>query len=244
MRLLELDLDVYQGPFDLLFTLILKEEVDVCEVPLVEVILAYVEDLAGTSQADWESLTEFLVLITSLLELKSRLLLPRNVLELEEIDPDTARDLLLQRLLTYRMHKGVAAHLHERLVDQRGRLARPASRPRRRPRPPLEKVAGTMDPTSLREAISRLLEARREPDSSHVTVSRVDLPRQIARIRHLLNERGRLSFEEVFGAEDPMIQAVSLFAVLELYSHGLIHCVQRQAFGDIVLRLKEVRKIA
>lgn len=244
VRLLDLDLDVYQGPFDLLFTLILKEEVDIYEVPLVEVILAYVEELAGTDDADWESLSEFLVLITSLLELKSRLLLPQNVPTDEDVDPETTRDELLERLVTYRQYKGAAASLRERLTDQRGRLVRRPSRLRRQVPAPADEVAGSMDPAALAAALLRLLEARREPDASHVAVPRVDLPRQIARIRHLLNQNNRFSFEEVFGREEPLVQAVTLFALLELFSHGMVHVAQRRTFGDIVVRRKEVRKIA
>ena len=88
VRALELDLDVYQGPFDLLFTLILKEEVDIYEVSLVEIILAYLEAVVEGDQVDWENLSEFLVLISALLEIKSRLLLPGAVgADLPEMDP-------------------------------------------------------------------------------------------------------------------------------------------------------------
>ena len=90
MQELELDLDVYQGPFDLLFTLILREEVDIFEVPLLQVILAYLEDAAVSQPAfDWEGLSEFLVLISSLLELKSRFLLPGQEVGEEALDPRT-----------------------------------------------------------------------------------------------------------------------------------------------------------
>src|SRR2546423_3129550 len=95
---LDLDLEVFQGPFDLLLTLVLKEEVDLLEVDLAEVVLAYVEHLESAGELDLEAATEFLVLIAALLELKSRLILPR---EDEEIDLDRveAADELLARML-------------------------------------------------------------------------------------------------------------------------------------------------
>jgi segregation and condensation protein A len=83
---LDLDLEVFQGPFDLLLTLVLKEEVDLLEVDLAEIVLAYVEYLEGAGELDLEAATEFLVLIAALLELKSRMILPRE--EDEEIDLD------------------------------------------------------------------------------------------------------------------------------------------------------------
>ena len=75
---LDLDLEVFQGPFDLLLTLVLREEVDLLEVDLAEIVLAYVEHLDRTGELDLEATTEFVLLIASLLELKSRLMLPRE----------------------------------------------------------------------------------------------------------------------------------------------------------------------
>ena len=73
---LDLDLDVFAGPFDLLLTLILREEIDLMEVELAEIVLAYVDHLEARGELDLEVATEFLVLIAALLELKSRLMLP------------------------------------------------------------------------------------------------------------------------------------------------------------------------
>src|ERR1044072_8194784 len=74
---LELDLEVFSGPFDLLLTLVLREEVALLEVQLADVVLAYLDHLEGRGELDLEVATEFLVLIAALLELKSRLMLPR-----------------------------------------------------------------------------------------------------------------------------------------------------------------------
>ena len=244
MRLLDLDLDVYQGPFDLLFTLILKEEVDVCEVPLVEVILAYVEALAGGDEVDWDGLSEFLVLISSLLEIKSRILVPGIPVGIEELSPEEARDQLLARLIRYRQFKAAAADLDERLKSQRGRLIRSSSRGRERVLAAEEDLAGAFAPGLLSAALERLLSSRAEPDMSHVAVARVDVSRQIAAIRSRLRKEGRFSFDEVFGREDPMIQAVTIFALLELLSRGDITASQRRPFADIVVSAREARKIA
>ena len=80
---LELDLDVFAGPFDLLLSLILREELDLLEVELAEIVLAYLDHLEERDELDLESATEFLVLIAALLELKSRLMLPGEEIEHE-----------------------------------------------------------------------------------------------------------------------------------------------------------------
>src|SRR6201982_3590784 len=108
MRLveLELDLDVFAGPFDLLLTLILREEVDLLEVDLADIVVSYIDHLERTGELDLDAATEFLVLIASLLELKSRLLLPGEEEELIELDPGEAAEELLARPLGPPPHRG------------------------------------------------------------------------------------------------------------------------------------------
>jgi segregation and condensation protein A len=84
---LDLELDVFAGPFDLLLAVVLREEISLLEVELSDVVLAYIEHLEREDELDLEVATEFLVLIASLLELKSRLLLP-GAEELAEMGPE------------------------------------------------------------------------------------------------------------------------------------------------------------
>src|SRR5881275_2678844 len=109
---MDLDLEVFQGPFDLLLTLILREEVDLLEVDLAEVVLAYVDHLERSGELDLEATTEFLVLIAALLELKSRLMLPREGEEDLPFEPQEAAEELLARMLEYRRYKSAAEWLH------------------------------------------------------------------------------------------------------------------------------------
>src|SRR3954452_11326620 len=98
MQYLELDLEVFTGPFDLLLTLVLKEEVDLLEVELAEVVLTYLDFLEARGELDLEAAPEFLVLIAALLELKSRLMLPREEEELLDVEPSAAAAEVLGRL--------------------------------------------------------------------------------------------------------------------------------------------------
>ena len=108
MRLvdLELDLDVFAGPFDLLLTLILREEIDLLEVDLAEIVIAYIDHLEQRGELDLEAATEFLVLIAALLELKSRLLLPGEEQEIIELDPGEAAEELLASACSTRTATG------------------------------------------------------------------------------------------------------------------------------------------
>src|ERR671938_1587642 len=112
---LELDLDVFAGPFDLLLALVLREELDLLEVELAEIVLAYLDRIEARNELDLEAATEFLVLIAALLELKSRLMLPgEEVEELDELAPGEAAEELVERLLRYARFRGAAGWLGER----------------------------------------------------------------------------------------------------------------------------------
>jgi len=112
-----LDLDVFEGPFDLLITLVLNEEVDLLEVHLADVVLAYIERLEARGELDLEAATEFLILIAALLELKSRLMLPGEETEGLQLEPQEAVEELLARLLEYRRFRGIGDWLHQRLAE-------------------------------------------------------------------------------------------------------------------------------
>src|SRR5690348_16800694 len=124
VRELELDLDAFEGPFDLLLTLVLREELDLAEIDVAGIVVAFVERLAERDQLDLEACGEFLVLVASLLELKARALFPAEEAELAELDPEEAAEELARRLAEYRRMKGAATWLAERLDETRDRFFR------------------------------------------------------------------------------------------------------------------------
>jgi len=228
---LELDLDTFSGPFDLLLTLVLREEISLMDVELGEVVIAYVEHLDAKGELDLESATEFLVLIAALLELKSRLLLPQEE-EHGELGPEEAADELLARMLEYRRYRDAAAHLVEAFEDERPHLYRSAPLPAPLRRVSLEAATVAYDPELLGEAIGGLLRTPPEPDVSHLRPT-VSLDRRLKVLRKLLGKRKRISFDEAFGSEDRLTQAVTLFALLEMYRRGEASWEQPEVLGPI-----------
>lgn len=246
MRSPELDLEVYQGPFDLLLSLIMREEVDLLEVPLVEVITAYLEDMESAGViAYWDDITEFLLLMSLLVELKSRLLLPGLEAEFEEeLTPEEAREQLLARLFVYSQFKAAAARLRDLGEVAARSLTRAPLGEAKIKLPPLSEVSGTGDVWDLRDSLQRVIAKKGEPDTSHIVQAKVEVRRQIGLIRGLLAENPRFSFNEVFGSEEPLVQALSVFALLDLLSRGEVRVRQTVTFGDIVVRRPEMKKTA
>jgi segregation and condensation protein A len=227
------ELDVFEGPFDLLITLILNEEVDLLEVHLAEIVLAYIERLETRGELDLEAATEFLVLIAALLELKSRLMLPSEEMEGLDIEPHEAVEELLARLLEYKRYRGAADALRERLEAEHGYRYRSAPLPPELRRVTLDAARSVYEPARLAEAIGGLLRTPPAVDTSHLNRVTVSLERRLQHLRELLSSRRRFSFEDAIAGEDRMTQAVTLFALLELYKSGELVWAQAEPFGPI-----------
>ena len=189
---LELDLDVFAGPFDLLLTLILREEIDLLEVDLAEVVIAYIDHLESRGELELEAATEFLVLIAALLELKSRLLLPgEDMQELIELDPGEAAEELLARLLDAHRYRAASAELRELPQAQEGHRFRSAPLPPSLRRASMTEATAVYDPATLAAALGGLLEIPEPVNVSHMVGSRVTVAERLAHLRALLR-RGEL----------------------------------------------------
>ncbi|HTD09418.1 MAG TPA: segregation/condensation protein A [Solirubrobacteraceae bacterium] len=232
---LELDLDVFSGPFDLLLTLVLREEVDLLELQLAEVVLAYLDHLDQRGELDLETATEFIVLVAALLELKSRLMLSSDEQELLDIEPEQAAEELLARMLDARRYRSAATHLGELLAGEHGVRFRMAPPPPSLRRTIVPAEDGSQDPLVLAEAIGRLLTMPPTISLRHVSTTRVSVTERLAHLRTLLR-RGSFNFDDAVRGADRMTVAVTLFALLELYKRGEVDWEQHESFGEIAVR--------
>jgi segregation and condensation protein A len=228
---LDLDLDVFQGPFDLLLAVLLREEISIAEVALGEIVISYVDHLGEAGELDLETVTEFLVLIAALCELKSRLLLPGGEGE-GDLGPEEAADELLARMLEYRRYSEAARMLSERLEREGGVMYRSAPLPAELRRAAVKAATKAYEPDRLGVALGDLLSVPPPPDTRHIR-STVSLQRRLGVLRDLLVKRKTLDFDEAFGGEDRFTQAVTLFALLELYRRGEATWTQKETFGRI-----------
>jgi segregation and condensation protein A len=229
---LDLDLDVFAGPFDLLLTLVLREEVDLLEVDLADVVVTYVDWLEARGELDLELATEFLVLIAALLELKSRLMLPGEEQELLDLEPGEAAEELLARLLEAHRYRGAAEHLRELLERESGHRFRSAPLPPQLRRSSLDEAGAVYEPATLGRALGGLLRMPAEISLAHVTIQRVTVIERLRHLRSLLS-RGRFSFDEAVARADRVTVAVTIWALLELYKRGEATWEQDEPFADI-----------
>jgi len=236
---LELDLDVFAGPFDLLLSLVLREELDLLEVELAEVVIAYLDHLESTEQLDLEAATEFLVLIAALLELKSRLMLPgEEIEELDELAPAEAAEELVERMLQYARFRAAGGWLAAGHAHGQSFLARVAPLPGELRRVPVAAAEAAYDPNVLGAAIGSLLRTPAPIDVSHMPAPRVSVGERLALLRSLLR-RGRFSFEDALVGADRVTVCVTVFALLELYKRGEAAWEQDEPFGAVTVVASE-----
>ena len=233
---LELDLEVFAGPFDLLLTLVLKEEIDLLEVDLADVVLTYLDFLEARGDLDLEVATEFLVLIAALLELKSRLMLPREEDEEFDLAPGEAAEELLARMLEARRYRRAAAELERRLAEENAFRYRSAPLPAHLRRHSLDHAPeGVYEPAVLGMAIGSMLRHPPQVDLSHLRNPRVSVADRLAHLRGLLRRGSAFSFDEAVVRADRQTVAVTLFALLELYKQGEATWTQAEPFGEILV---------
>jgi segregation and condensation protein A len=213
--------------------------VDLLEVDLADVVLAYVDHLERSGALDLEAATEFLVLIAALLELKSRLMLPSEQEEGLDLEPAEAADELLARMLEYRRYRAAAEHLKERLLTEHGFRYRSAPLPPELRRVAVDAAAKSYEPIELGEALGGLLRVPPPLDLRHVGRPMVSIDERLAHLRDLLFRRGRFDFDEAVRGGDRLTEAVTLFALLELYKAGEAAWEQDEPFGPITVRVGE-----
>jgi segregation and condensation protein A len=239
VRELELDLDAFEGPFDLLLTLLLKEELEPADIDMAAIVVAFVERLAEREELDLEACGEFLVLIAGLLELKARALFPDEEAELAELEPEEAAEELARRLAEYRRMKEAAAWLSERLAGERDRFFRIGPAPLA-PRP--ERRLAQQDPEQLAAALRLLAAPPPEVSLSHMALRFPPVSQFLERFRAVLRRRRLFDFDAEVAGLPRVDQAVAFLALLELRKAGEIALDQAAPFAPIRVSRRDTER--
>ncbi len=230
---------VYEGPFDLLLHLILRDEVDLYDVPLGDIVDAYLAELDHMRELDLEVATEFLLIAATLVELKSRRLLPddSDVGLDEELALWEERDLLLARLLECKTFKDAARALEALAVEAGRSYPRTAGLEERFVGLVPDLLEG-VTPTDLHQAATRALTPRPRPaiDLFHVTPAKITVSETVASLVEELPHSGRTTLRDLTSSAVERMEVVVYFlALLELYKQGLVELTQLSTFGTLTV---------
>jgi segregation and condensation protein A len=229
VRELDLDLEAFEGPFDLLLALVLREELPLAEVDVAGIVVAFIERLGERDELDLEACGEFLVLVAALLELKARGLFDDEA-DLAELEPEEAAEELARRLEEYRRIKEAAAWLAERLAGERNRFFRLGPAPLA---PRAERRLAPQDPALLAAALRAVAAEPPEVSLSHLELRFPPVTQFVARFRALLGRRSRFDFDTEVAGLSRVEQAVAFLALLELRRAGEISLEQARPFAPI-----------
>ena len=230
---------VYEGPFDLLLHLILREEVDIHEISLSTIVDAYLAELLKMQELDLEVATEFLLIAATLIELKTRRLLPgREAVDLdEELALWEERDLLLARLLECKTFKDVAKILAT-FVDDADRVYGRAVGPDERFSDVAPDLLEGLTIEKLERGFISAITPRKRDELSlyHISPIRFTVAEAVEELMEDIARVGSTSFRALTtGLVERLEIVVRFLAILEMYKQGFIELDQVDRFGDITV---------
>ncbi len=239
-------LQEFEGPLDLLLHLIDKNKVSIFDIPIVEITNQYMEYIQAMETADMGVMSEFLVMAATLLDIKSRMLLPPE--KDEEGEPQDPRRELVERLLEHKLYK----YMSYELRDRQGDAAKAAYRQPDMPpevlkyREPVDVQALLADVTLARlnaifQDVMKRREERLDPVRSQFgTMEKVDLDETIAHVESYITEHKKCSFKSLLRNRKSKMQVIITFlTILEMMKTGKIEIEQDDIFADILITAKQ-----
>lgn len=244
---LTVKLQVFEGPLDLLLYLLDKNKVNIYDIPIVEITAQYMEYIAEMKRQDLDVLSEFLVMAATLIDIKSKMLLPRDPDdEEEETDP---RAELVQQLLEYKMYKCMAYELKDRQVDAQRVMFKKPTIP--------EEVLDYQEPLNVEELVSDVTLAklneifksimRKQQDKidplrskfGKIEKEEVSLEEKTEYLENYATTHKHFSFRSLLEAQSSKVEVIVTFlAILELMKTGKILISQEHIFDDIQIDSK------
>jgi segregation and condensation protein A len=226
------ELELFRGPLDLLLYLVRKHELDICDLPIALITDQYIAHLEVLEQLDVNDVGDFLEVASTLVEMKSQLVLPRGGEETETFDDP--RDQLVERLLDYKKYKDAASMLDERSRDWQQHYPRLACDLGPRVVDPVEQPIREVELWDLVSAMGRILRDSQATTPTAIVYDDTPIHVHMQRIHAKLVHEGRVAFSAMFEPGMHKSAIVGIFlAVLELARHHGVRTEQRELHGEI-----------
>ena len=233
----KVELDVFEGPLDLLLYLIKRDEVDIYNIPIETITSQYMEYLDMMKMLDLNIAGEFLVMAATLMMIKSRMLLPvEERAEDDEDDEDDPRWELVRQLVEYKKFKDAAGKLHHLEAYQEDVFSLGKENVVFEP-DPAGAVVEDVSLFDLLAAFNQVLKRAKPEEFGEIASDRFTVGDQIDHLLRRLERKAQIRFSELFGEEVHRFEVICAFlAMLELLRLNQIHVSQEGAFGDIVIK--------
>ena len=229
---LKVQLELFEGPMDLLLYLIKKNHIDIQDIPIAKVLGQYLEYIELMRLCDINVAAEYLVIAATLIQIKARLLIPQNEDAIEAGDEEDPRDELVRRLMEYQKFKEVADFLKEKEASMSKQVVRPDTIKDYRPE-------GISFEANMFDLISAFQEALKNVPKEvffEVLKDEYTVEEKVEYIAEIVREQDKISLAELFARAKTKMELITTFlAVLELMKMNLVSAMQDELFGDITL---------
>ena len=235
MTAYRVELDFFKGPLDLLLYLVRHNELDVCNLAMGPLTRQFQDFIEVLQFLDLDMAGDFIVMASTLTEIKSRLILPEPDVEQEqEINDEDPRSDLIRQLLEYRKYRQAASVLEEHASEWQERYPRLSNDRPRVGHEPASDLIKEVELWDLVSALARVLEKKIIDDESSIRADDTPISVYVERIGTLVRETKRVAFTTLFDDIHQRSQVIGIFlAILELLRHHAFRAEQQDAFGEI-----------
>lgn len=232
-------IDNFDGPLDLLLHLIKEQDIDIYGIKIEDITKQYLDYIKHMKELNLEIASEYLVMASELIEMKSKMLLPKKREKEEDDYEEDPRELLIERLLAYKRYKEVTSEFKDLELTRKMIFTREPDNLNRYAKE--EESIEELGVADLIDAFNNLLKRKEldRPIATKITKKELSVADKVNKIKNILRNKKRINFEEIFEVSTKEEVIISFLSVLEMVKKDEILLTQDGNFKNIVISLKE-----
>lgn len=232
-------IDQFEGPLDLLLHLIKEDNIDIYDIKIEEVTKQYLDYIKAMKDLNLSIASEYLVMASELIEMKSKMLLPKKQTEEDDEYEEDPREVLIERLLAYKQYKEITSDFKDLELTRKLVFTKePANLSYYAKEEGNKEGLGVAD---LIEAFNALMKKKEldKPIATKITKKELSVTEKVVKIRNILKAKKKINFEELFEVSTKEEVIISFLSILEMVKKDEITLIQDNNFNTIVISLKE-----
>ena len=232
-------IDNFDGPLDLLLHLIKEQDIDIYDIKIEDITKQYLDYIRHMKELNLEIASEYLVMASELIEMKSKMLLPKKKEKEDDDYEEDPRELLIERLLAYKRYKEVTSEFKDLELTRKMVFTREPDNLNRYAKE--DENSEELGVADLIDAFNNLLKRKEldRPIATKITKKELSVAEKVNKIKNILRNKKRINFEEIFEVSTKEEVIISFLSVLEMVKKDEILLTQEGNFKNIVISLKE-----
>lgn len=232
-------IDNFDGPLDLLLHLIKEQDIDIYDIKIEDITKQYLDYIRHMKELNLEIASEYLVMASELIEMKSKMLLPKKKEKEDDDYEEDPRELLIERLLAYKRYKEVTSEFKDLELTRKMVFTREPDNLNRYVKE--DENSEELGVADLIDAFNNLLKRKEldRPIATKITKKEISVTEKVNKIKNILRNKKKINFEDIFEVSTKEEVIISFLSVLEMVKKDEILLTQEGNFKNIVISLKE-----